>query len=159
MALLPQLRAAPSTYGRTFSDRTAASKLLAMLQQTFEAEKEFATVDKEIARVQGTGFDSRGCYKTLLQINPELRGFNEKYKNDFHIEIVCAHPTPKCTTVALKQSGKPLKYLELCEMATDSGEYTYVCIAKISPLDCNLCMEIHACICHFYTITIFILPF
>ena len=125
MAFLPQLRAAPSTFSGTFSDRTAASKLLAMLQQTFEAEKEFATVDKEIALVQEGGFESRDCYNDILNINPDLRRFHDQYSKDFNIEIVCAHPVQECTRVALKEPGKHLKYVDLCKK---SGEYMYVCM-------------------------------
>ena len=116
MVLLPQLRAAPST---SRGNRTASSGFLATLQQIS------ATVDKEIALFQTAGFETRDCYKDILEVNPDLRRFHDQYSKDFHIEIVCAHPVPECTRVALKEPGKHLKYVELCKK---SGEYTYVCV-------------------------------
>ena len=82
-----------------------------------------------MALIQETGFESRDCYNDILNINPDLRRFHDQYSKDFNIEIVCAHPVPECTRVALKEPGKHLKYVELCKK---SGEYICMCacIAK-----------------------------
>ena len=76
--------------------------------------------EETTALIQGGGFESRGCYKDILDINPDLRRFHDQYSKDFDIEIVCAHPVPECTRVALKEPGQHLKYVELCKK---SGEY------------------------------------
>ena len=132
MVLLPSLHAAPSTYRGAVS--AAASDLLAKLQEMYETEKQSAVVDREKALIQGGGFESKGCYKDILDINPDLRRFHNQYSKDFDIEIVCAHPVSECTRVALKEPGQHLKYVELCKK---SGEYIMSkCLqpAKMSPL-------------------------
>ena len=109
----------------------------------YEVEEQEAMADNmqlalmQLAIYRRAGFETRDCYKDILEVNPELRRFHDQYKNDFSIEIVCAHPDPECTRVVLIEPGKELKYVELCKK---SREYTYVCIAKISPLDGNFCI-------------------
>lgn len=123
VALLPaQLQGVPTFFEDADADPEAisASELLETLQHIL-GEKKTVTMEGEIALAQGgKGFTTRDCYKSILSVNPDLARFNSQYKNNFHIEIVCAHPVPECTRVALKQPGQHLKYVELCKK---SGEY------------------------------------